>query len=44
MLARLTQMLAIVSCLGSRGANGGFNARYQIGGPRSIQLAPKLQF
>jgi PadR family transcriptional regulator, regulatory protein PadR len=37
MLARLTQMLAIVSCLGSRGANGGFNARYQIGGPRSIQ-------
>lgn len=35
MLARLTQMLA--GSLGSRGASGGFNPRYQIGGPRSIQ-------
>jgi hypothetical protein len=42
MLARLRQMLA--SSLGSRGANGGFNPLYQIGGPRSIQLALKLQF
>jgi hypothetical protein len=30
--------------LGSGGANGGFNPLYQIGGPRSIQLALKLQF
>ena len=37
-----TQMLA--SGLGSGGANGGFNPLYQIGGPRSIQLAVKLQF
>jgi hypothetical protein len=37
-----TQMLA--SFLGSGGANGGFNPLYQIGGPRSIQLAVKLQF
>ena len=37
-----TQMLA--SFLGSGGANGGFNPLYQIGGPRSIQLALKLQF
>jgi len=37
-----TQMLA--SSLGSGGANGGFNPLYQIGGPRSIQLALKLQF
>jgi hypothetical protein len=36
------QMLA--SSLGSGGANGGFNPLYQIGGPRSIQLALKLQF
>jgi hypothetical protein len=34
-----TQMLA--GFLGAGGANGGFN---QIGGPRSIQLALKLQF
>jgi hypothetical protein len=26
------------------GNNAGFNALYQIGGPRSIQLALKLQF
>jgi hypothetical protein len=38
----LTQTLA--NSLGSGGANGGFNPRYQIGGPRSIQLALKLQF
>jgi hypothetical protein len=25
-------------------ANAGFNSLYQIGGPRSIQLALKLQF
>ena len=37
-----TQMLA--SFRGSGGANGGFNPLYQIGGPRSIQLALKLQF
>jgi len=37
-----TQMLA--TFLGSGGANGGFNPLYQIGGPRSIQLALKLQF
>jgi TonB-dependent receptor-like protein len=37
-----TQTLA--SSLGSGGANGGFNPLYQIGGPRSIQLAVKLQF
>jgi len=37
-----TQMLA--SFLGSGGANGGFSPVYQIGGPRSIQLALKLQF
>jgi hypothetical protein len=37
-----TQTLA--SSLGSGGANSGFNPLYQIGGPRSIQLALKLQF
>lgn len=37
-----TQMLA--NSLGSGGANGGFNPLYQIGGPRSIQFALKLQF
>jgi hypothetical protein len=37
-----TQTLA--SSLGSGGANGGFNPLYQIGGPRSIQLALKLVF
>ena len=37
-----TQTLA--SSLGSGGANGGFNPLYQIGGPRSIQLALKVQF
>jgi len=37
-----TQTLA--SSLGSGGANGGFNPLYQIGGPRSIQLALQLAF
>src|ERR1700733_4348709 len=37
-----TQTLA--SSLGSGGANGGFNPLYQIGGPRSVQLALKLEF
>ena len=37
-----TQTLA--SSLGSGGANGGFSPLYQIGGPRSIQLALKLEF
>ncbi len=32
------------SWLGSGGQNGGLNPLYQIGGPRSIQLALKLQF
>jgi hypothetical protein len=37
-----TQTLA--SSLGSGGPNGGFSPIYQIGGPRSIELALKLQF
>ena len=37
-----TQTLA--NSLGSGGANGGLNPLYQIGGPRSVQLALKLQF
>lgn len=37
-----TQTLA--NSLGSGGPNGGFSPLYQIGGPRSIQLALKLQF
>jgi hypothetical protein len=37
-----TQTLA--SSLGSGGAFGGFNPLYQIGGPRSVQLALKLAF
>jgi hypothetical protein len=37
-----TQSLA--NGLGSGGPNGGFSPLYQIGGPRSIQLALKLQF
>ena len=36
-----TSMLA--SGLGSGSANGGFHPFYQIGGPRSIDLALKLQ-
>jgi len=42
LFGRSTQTLA--NFLGSGGANGGFNPLYQIGGPRSIQLALKLQF
>jgi len=37
-----TQMLA--SSLGSGGQSGGLSPLYQIGGPRSIQLALKVQF
>jgi hypothetical protein len=37
-----TQMLA--NSLGSGGQSGGLSPLYQIGGPRSIQLALKLQF
>jgi hypothetical protein len=37
-----TMMLA--SSLGSGGQSGGLNPLYQIGGPRSIQFALKLQF
>jgi hypothetical protein len=42
LFGRSTQTLA--SSLGSGGANGGLNPLYQVGGPRSIQLAAKLQF
>jgi hypothetical protein len=35
---------ALANSLGSGGPNGGLNPLYQIGGPRSIQLALKLQF
>ena len=34
----------LTSSLGSGGANGGFNPPYQIGGPRTVQLALKLVF
>jgi hypothetical protein len=37
-----TQMLN--SYLGSGGQSGGLNPLYQNGGPRSVQLALKLQF
>jgi hypothetical protein len=37
-----TQMLN--NDLGSGSQSGGLNPLYQIGGPRSIQLALKLQF
>jgi hypothetical protein len=37
-----TQTLA--NSLGAGGANGGLNPLYQIGGPRSVQFAVKLQF
>jgi hypothetical protein len=30
--------------LGTWGQNGGLNPLYQIGGPRSVHLALKLQF
>jgi len=42
LFGKSTQTLA--SSLGSGGANGGFNPLYQIGGPRSIQMALRLQF
>ena len=42
LFGRSTQTLA--NSLGSGGANGGFNPLYQIGGPRSIQLALKLEY
>jgi hypothetical protein len=42
LFGRSTQTLA--NSLGSGGANGGLNPLYQMGGPRSIQLALKLQF
>ena len=42
LFGRSTQTLA--HALGSGSASGGFNPLYQIGGPRSIQLALKLQF
>jgi hypothetical protein len=37
-------MQLLASSLGSGGPSGGLNPLYQIGGPRSIQLALKLQF
>jgi len=39
---RSNQTLA--SSLGTGGANGGLSPLYQVGGPRSIQFALKLQF
>jgi hypothetical protein len=39
---RSIQMLS--GSLGSSGVSGGFNPLYQVGGPRSLQLALKLQF
>ena len=43
LFGRSTQTLA--NSLGAGGGqNGGFNPLYQIGGPRSVQLALKLQF
>jgi hypothetical protein len=42
LFGRSTQTLA--SSLGSGGASGGLSPLYQIGGPRSIQFALKVQF
>jgi hypothetical protein len=42
LFGRSTQTLA--NSLGAGGQNGGFNPLYQIGRPRSIHLAVKLQF
>ena len=42
LFGQATQMLS--NYLGSGGQSGGLNPLYQIGGPRSIQLALKLQF
>ena len=36
--------IMLASYLGSGGQSGGLNPLYQIGGPRSIQLALNLQF
>ena len=42
LFGQATQMLA--SALGTGGDSGGLNPLYQIGGPRSVQLALKLLF
>lgn len=42
LFGQATQMLG--ASLGAGGQTGGLNPLYQIGGPRSIQLALKLQF
>ena len=42
LFGRSTQTLA--NSLGAGGANGGLSPLYQIGGPRSVQLALKLSF
>ena len=42
LFGQATQMLG--SSLGAGGQTGGLNPLYQIGGPRSAQLALKLQF
>jgi len=42
LFGRSTQMLA--RSLGAGGPNGGFSPLYQVGGPRSIQLALRLEF
>jgi hypothetical protein len=42
LFGQATQMLA--SALGAGGDSGGLNPLYQIGGPRSVQLALKLLF
>jgi TonB dependent receptor len=42
LFGRSTQTLA--NSLGSGGANGGYSPLYQIGGPRSTQLALRLDF
>ena len=42
LFGRSTQTLA--RSLGSGGPNGGFSPLYQVGGPRSIQLALRIEF
>lgn len=42
LFGRTTETLA--NRLGLGGANGGFNPLYEIGGPRSVQLALRPQF
>jgi hypothetical protein len=34
----------LAESLGGNVGSGGFNALYQLGGPRSLQFALKLQF